>query len=141
MAPLQQFPKLGASACIWRNGQVLLVQRSKPPVGVWALPGGHVELGETTEDAARRELLEETGMTAAIEALVGLYEVIRHDDAGAVTLHYAIACYTGHAAPGEALAASDALSVRWTDPGDLNNFRLAPNVKTAIERARELLNL
>ncbi len=44
---------------------------------------------------ARRELLEETGITAALACFVGLYEVIRHDPSGALAVHYVIACYTG----------------------------------------------
>jgi 8-oxo-dGTP diphosphatase len=141
MSAIQQFPKLGVSACIWRNGLVLLIQRAKPPVGIWALPGGHVEAGETTEDAARRELFEETGMTAKLEALVGVYDVIRRDSSGVLTMHFAIACYTGHANSGEPQAASDALSVRWVDPDRLGDFRLAPNIESAVARARQLLNL
>ncbi len=64
MPDLQQFPRLGASACVWKAGKVLLVQRAKAPVGLWSLPGGQVEWGETALAAAERELLEETGITA-----------------------------------------------------------------------------
>ena len=75
MTGLQQVPKLGVSAAIWRDGKVLLVERAKPPKGIWAFPGGHVELGETLEEAAARELQEETGMTARLQSLLGLYGV------------------------------------------------------------------
>ena len=64
MAGEQQWPKLGVSASIWRDGKVLLVQRAKPPKGIWAFPGGHLEAGETLTEGAARELMEETGMTA-----------------------------------------------------------------------------
>ena len=76
MTALQQLPKLGASACVWKDGKVLLVQRAKPPLGLWSLPGGHVEFGETALAAAERELLEESGVTADLTAFVGLYEII-----------------------------------------------------------------
>ena len=72
MAGEQQWPKLGVSASIWRGGKVLLVQRAKPPRGIWAFPGGHVEAGEKLEEAAARELLEETGMSARFQGLLGL---------------------------------------------------------------------
>ena len=91
MTALQQFPRLGASACVWKEGKVLLVQRAKRPHGLWSLPGGQVEWGETALAAAERELLEETGITADLTAFIGLYEIIRQDP----PFHYAIACYAG----------------------------------------------
>jgi ADP-ribose pyrophosphatase YjhB (NUDIX family) len=141
MTGAQQFPKLGASACVWRDGQVLLIERARPPLGLWSLPGGHVEAGETALDAARRELMEETGITAVLTAFVGLFEVIRHDTSGTLAAHYAIACYTGLAGEGVAVAASDARDLRWVLPGDIGRLPLAPNVKDAILRAQSLLSL
>lgn len=140
MTEAQQRPKLGVSACIWRDGKVLLVERAKPPRGMWAFPGGHVELGESLEQGAARELQEETGLTARFQGLVGLYDVIRRDAAGLVTVHYVIACYLGIAGPGEAVAASDAAATVWADPRDLHRFALAPNIAEAVATAQQLLN-
>lgn len=139
MTSLQQFPRLGVSACIWRDGRVLMVQRAKPPVGIWAFPGGHVEPGETLQEAAARELMEETGMTAEFTALVGLYDVIHRNASGILTTHYVIACYLGLAGPEEPVAASDAKSAGFVDPDRLGGYALAPNIADALKRARELL--
>lgn len=141
MSPPQQFPCFGVSACVWRDGKVLLAQRGKLPAGIWALPGGHVEPGELAVDAARRELLEETGLEADLDTLIGVFDVIRRDAAGLITVHYAIACYGGFAPSGEAKAASDAMAVAWADPLALAAFPLAPQVETAILRARLLLKV
>ena len=135
MTDPQQFPKLGASACVWKDGKVLLVQRAKPPLGLWSLPGGRVEFGETTLAAAERELLEESGVTADLTAFVGLYEVILDKPA----FHYAIACYGGVWRSGEAHASSDALEARWLAPAELDSLDFAPNVREAIARAQTLL--
>ena len=135
MTAVQQLPKLGASACVWKDGKVLLIQRAKPPVGLWSLPGGHVEFGETALAAAERELLEESGVTADLTAFVGLYEIIREKPA----FHYAIACYGGVWRSGEAHASSDALEARWVAPAELDSLDFAPNVREAIARARTLL--
>ena len=140
MAGEQQWPKLGVSASVWRDGKVLLVQRAKPPVGIWAFPGGHVEAGERLEDAAARELAEETGMTARFRGLLGLYDVIRRDANGLLSVHYVIASYVGIAGPEEPVAASDAAAVTWADPDDLSAFTLAPNIADAIVTARKILN-
>jgi ADP-ribose pyrophosphatase YjhB (NUDIX family) len=139
MTDAQQLPKLGVSASVWRDGRVLLVQRAKPPVGIWAFPGGHVEPGERLEEAAARELHEETGMTAHFHGLAGLYDVIRRDAAGLVTVHYVIACFAGLAGPGEPVAASDAMAVAWADPDSLGGYALAPNMPAAIAAARALV--
>jgi 8-oxo-dGTP diphosphatase len=135
----QQFPKLGVSASIWRNGKVLLVERAKGPRGIWAFPGGHVEPGESLEAAAARELMEETGLTFHPQELLGLYEVIRRDGAGQVGAHYVIACYVGHAGPGDPVAGSDAAAVAWVDPAALGSYALAPNIADAVARAKKLL--
>jgi ADP-ribose pyrophosphatase YjhB (NUDIX family) len=137
MTALQQFPRLGASACVWKEGKVLLVQRAKPPRGLWSLPGGQVEWGEPALVAADRELLEETGVTAKLTAFIGLYEIIRQDP----PFHYAIACYGGYWTAGEACASSDALAARWAAPAELNSLEFAPQVRKAISRAQDMLEL
>ena len=113
---------------------MLLIQRAKPPVGLWSLPGGHVEFGETAIAAAARELYEETGVKADLKQLVGLYEVILEKP----PFHYAIACYLGAWLEGEARAASDALNAAWLHPAELHGLDFVPQVREAIARAIEL---
>ena len=137
MTPTQQFPRLGASACVWKDGRVLLVQRAKPPAGLWALPGGHVAFGETALAAANRELREEAGVTANLTAFAGLHEIILKKPG----LHYAVACYCGLWTAGEARPSSDALATRWAHPAELAELALAPKVGEAIARARTLLGI
>lgn len=137
MVPSPQLPRLGASACIWRDGKVLLIQRAKPPVGLWSLPGGHVEFGETALAAAHREVLEETGVTAHLRDLVGLYEIIIPSPA----IHYVIACYCGFWTAGEAMAGSDAMAAQWIHPSELYHLDFVPHVRNAIAQAQILLKL
>ena len=132
MIASQQIPRLGASACVWKNGKVLLIQRENPPAGLWSLPGGHVEIGETALEAAHRELREETGITADLTNVVGLYEISQPN-------HYAITCYCGFWRSGRATATSDALAVKWVHPSGLYHLEFVPNVVDAIARAQVLL--
>jgi 8-oxo-dGTP diphosphatase len=139
MPPAPTFPRLGASACVWRDGRVLIVQRGKPPLaGIWSLPGGAVEPGETAMAAAARELAEETGVTAALERLVDLVDIIRHGADGGLAFHYAVACYTGAWISGEPAAASDAIDARFAEIAELDQLTMTDGTPAIIRRARDL---
>ena len=74
-------PALAVGAIVFKDQQVLLVKRGKPPAkGMWAIPGGSVELGETLKQAAEREVLEETGIRIKAGEPVHSFEVIEHDE-------------------------------------------------------------
>ena len=67
-------PKLVATTLVGNADSVLLIKRSYgAEKGLWAPPGGYVEQGEVVEEAARREVYEETGIEVTIKNLVGLY--------------------------------------------------------------------
>ena len=125
-----------ASACVWRDNKVLLVQRGRPPGdSLWTLPGGRVEPGETELSAAQRELREETGLLADFHGLVGVYEIRMAKS------RFEIHCFAGLARAGEACAMSDARDVRWVSLGEATVLPLAPNTLTAIKAAYQLLSL
>ncbi|MBS7659812.1 MAG: NUDIX hydrolase [Candidatus Bathyarchaeia archaeon] len=64
---------------------VVLIRRANPPYeGFYALPGGFVEYGERVEDAALREMLEETGLEVRLKALIGVYSDPSRDPRGHV---------------------------------------------------------
>lgn len=62
--PAALWPRVGCGVAILRDRKLLLIRRARPPeAGGWSLPGGKVEYGERTLDAARREIAEELGVT------------------------------------------------------------------------------
>ncbi|MDK2825807.1 MAG: 8-oxo-dGTP diphosphatase [Methanolobus sp.] len=76
-------PKLTVDAVIIFNEKIVLIQRKNPPFqGKFALPGGFVDIGETTEEAVVREVLEETGLTIEIVKLLGVYSEPSRDPRG-----------------------------------------------------------
>jgi 8-oxo-dGTP diphosphatase len=67
-------PKVAVTSLVQRDGKVLLVRRgNEPGYGLWSMPGGYVDRGEVVEEAAAREVLEETGLEVAVEGLIGLF--------------------------------------------------------------------
>ena len=91
----------------------VLIERRNPPPG-YALPGGFVDVGETVEQAARREALEETGLTVALKSLLGVYSEPARDP----RLHTVSIVYVGEAR-GEPRAGDDAARIRVTTLDDL----------------------
>ena len=82
--PLPKTPALTIDCAIFDgNDRVLLIRRGNPPFeGVYALPGGFVEIGETVEEACRREVLEEVGIEVGELRLVGVYSDPARDPRG-----------------------------------------------------------
>ncbi len=115
-------PVLAASALVINDGAVLLVKRKyEPYAGLWALPGGHVEPGETTEDAVKREVHEETGITLLDPRLYALVEYILYRDEE-VLYHYAIAVYIATEFEGYLVAGDDAEDVGFFELGEVTRM-------------------
>ncbi len=110
-----------------KSDSVLLIRRGKPPgEGHWSLPGGAQHLGETAEAAARRELLEETGLTAGRLEWLGHADSIQHDAAGRVEYHYTILDFWGHWQHGEPFDGDDASAACFVPRADLARHQLTP---------------
>lgn len=134
------WPRLATSAAIFRGRDVLLGERGKGALaGQWSLPGGHVEPGEAVRDAAVREVLEETGVTAQILGLVDLFEVIRPAGGTTVTWHYVIAVHYGIWRSGEPCAASDCREARFVPLSEIEQLPLTAGAADLIRRAGELI--
>lgn len=140
-----QWPRLAASAAIFREDRVLIGQRGKGAMsGLWSLPGGHVEPGETARAAASREVAEETGVVADILGLVDLHEVIQREGAQdsplqVVSWHYVIAVHYGLWRSGEPVPADDCRDARFVALSELDAFEMTTGAKLLIQRAASLV--
>jgi ADP-ribose pyrophosphatase YjhB (NUDIX family) len=140
MSDEKPYPRIGVSACVWRDGKVLLVERGKEPwKGKWSLPGGSLEFGETVREAARRELAEETGVEADLDKLVDIDDAIMRNAAGAPITHFAIACFTGYWRRGLARAQDDVTRVQWAEIAALDRLDMTPGTAAYIRHAWQLL--
>jgi len=134
-----QAPRLAVSACVWRGDRFLLVERGKEPNrGLWSLPGGSVDFGETLADAAARELREETAVEADLRHLVDVVEAIRHDDMGTPSRHYVIAVLGGPWRAGEPVAGDDAAEAEWLTVDELRHRPVTTGLVAVLEKAARL---
>ena len=105
-----KIPSITTDGIIIKNKKILLIKRKNPPFqGRWALPGGFVEYGETTEDSVVREVFEESGLKTKIHQLAGVYSDPKRDPRG----HTITIVYILDIIGGELKADDDASDVRF----------------------------
>lgn len=120
------------------DDQILLIQRGKDPSkGYWSFPGGAIELGETAQEAARREAREETGLELELMGVATIVDNVTRDDAGQVAYHYVIIDYFARPVSGALRAGSDVSDVRWVRYDDLDTL---PVTEKAGRILQELLD-
>jgi 8-oxo-dGTP diphosphatase len=133
--PLPKTPALTVDCVVFdTRGRVLLIRRKNEPFkGAYALPGGFAEIGEMTEAACRRELLEETGLEVGALRLVGVYSDPKRDPRG----HTVSVVYLTEVPEGVApRAGSDAAGAEWV--ADWRKQQLAFDHTQTLEDAEKL---
>jgi len=128
-------PRVGVGAVVLDGDRVLLARRGRPPsVGKWSIPGGLVHLGERLEDAAIREVKEESGLHVRLLGLCGVIDRVVHEQ-DVVRYHYVIIDYAAECVGGLLEAGSDAAEVRWVAVGDLGQYDCTEGLADMIHRA------
>jgi ADP-ribose pyrophosphatase YjhB (NUDIX family) len=132
-------PRVGVGAVVLHEGRVLLVRRGKPPsVGRWTLPGGLVELGETTVEAVCRELMEECNLAIDVVDVAGTLDRIVRDDEGRVRYHYVLVDYLAHARTDRVVAGSDADECQWVALDGIGELDVTDGLRDMIGKAQAL---
>ena len=132
-------PVVGVGAIILEGDNVLLVERGKEPLkGVWSIPGGALEVGESLAEGVRREAREELGLAVEVGQLVELFERITRDVEGRVEYHYVLADYLCTVTGGTLRASDDAADARWVSRSELAALALTAGTARVIEKAFQL---
>ncbi|MGC8983147.1 MAG: NUDIX hydrolase [Desulfurococcaceae archaeon] len=141
MGSNREYPRhaiAAVGAVLIRDGKILLVKRRYPPgKGKWSVPGGVLEPGEKLVEAARRELLEETGLEAEPRGVLWILNNVVYDENRRVLYHYLIVdvLFDPDTVRGEPKPGSDAEEVAWIDLAEAKSRTdVSRTVKRLIER-------
>ncbi len=127
-------PICSVGAVVIKDGKVLLVKRGvEPNKGVWAIPGGSLKLGETIQEGAEREIMEETGVTIKAGAPVYSFDFFEEDIEGRIRFHYVIVDVIAEYVCGEAKGNDDALEARWVSPFELREMHVSRNTLKILD--------
>ena len=129
-------PIVGVGAVILKNDAVLLVRRGNEPLkGIWSIPGGALEVGESLADGIRREVREEVGLEIEVGEIVEVFERVTRDEQGAVRYHYVLIDFVCRPTGGALAAGDDAGDVRWVAASELATIEVTEGTPAVIEKA------
>lgn len=134
-------PIASVAACVFKGDKILVIKRATPPSqGLWSVPGGMVELGETIQDTARREIQEECGIGIEVGEVFHVANLVVPDEKGLVQFHYVITYILAGYVSGNARPGSDALDIQWATSEELNNLDMNPVVRENMLKAFKIKN-
>jgi 8-oxo-dGTP diphosphatase len=139
-SPVQpSHPQLAVSAAIFRDDKLLLVRRARSPAkGLYSLPGGRVEFGETLHAAVHREVDEETALKIAVIGLAGWREVLPGTTGGG---HYLIMSFAARWVDGEPVLNDELDDFRWVGPDTIGRLKLTGGLPEVVQSAWRLLRV
>jgi ADP-ribose pyrophosphatase len=133
-------PVVAVGAVVFHREKVLLVRRGQDPgEGLWAIPGGGVELGETLQQAAEREIWEETGIRIKAREPVLTFDVIEKGERNRIRYHYVIVDLAADYIDGELRAGDDAAEARWVSRNEARRLPLNETSRRLLQTAFDFL--
>jgi 8-oxo-dGTP diphosphatase len=127
-------PRVAVGAVVFKGDRVLLVRRGRAPAkGLWAIPGGSMELGETLQAAAEREIFEETGIMIRAGEPVLTFDVIETDNDGRIRFHYVIVDMIADYIGGGLHPGDDAAEARWVSAQALNRLNVSSRTRQLLK--------
>lgn len=139
-APPSRAPVAAVGIVCLRENDVLLIRRGAPPfAGEWSLPGGRIEWGERSADAALRELKEETDCDAELLGLIDVIDGVMADPGEPARWHYILIDYAARWTGGTPRGGDDALEARFFTPEEVTALNLWSETRRIIEAARAMV--
>ena len=136
-----QSPLAGASLALFRDNCVLLARRGgQSGFGLWSLPGGLIELGETAEAAALREMQEEVGVRGTIVGLAGHLDIIERTVDG-IRQHYVVLAFAGRWTKGEPRTSPEATECLWADIHRIAGLNMTKGLPDILRKSARLLGI
>ncbi|HUW94963.1 MAG TPA: NUDIX hydrolase [Anaerolineae bacterium] len=135
-------PAPSVGAVVFKGDRVLLVLRGQEPSrGRWSIPGGVMELGETIQETARREVREECGVQIEVGNVVEARDAIVYDEGGRIRFHYVLVDVVARYLDGELTVGSDAEDARWVSKEELPTYDLTKGLLSVLKRCLHRRNL
>ena len=128
------------SVALFSEERVLLILRGREPLkGLWSLPGGRLEAQETHEQAAIREMREETGLSVSNLTFVQQFIPFHMKEGVKIVSNYRLEVFTSLDFSGILSAGDDAAEARWVEFSELPSLPLTPQAEQIIARAHETI--
>ena len=132
-------PIASVAACVLQGDRILVIRRAnQPSQGLWSVPGGMVELEETIQETAKREIREECGIEIDVGEVFQVENLIVPDESGEIQYHYVVTYLLANYLSGKIRPGSDAIGVYWVTSDELSNLDMNPIVRENLLRAFEL---
>lgn len=131
------YPRIGVGVLVQKDDRFLLIKRGQEPSkGVWTVPGGHVELGESLEQTAHREIAEECNIKIDALKLLDIFEFIRYGENNRIRYHYVVIDFLAHYMDGALKAQDDIDEARWLRKEEIGDLNLPEDTLSLLRKAR-----
>ena len=133
-----RYPRVAVGAVVFKQNRILLARRGQAPsLDNWAIPGGKVRLGESLQNAAEREIREETGLVVKAGDPVYTFDHVDLDDDGRIRYHYVIVDLLAEYVSGDIKPGDDVVDARWIAAAELARLKVSPKT---LQLLKELFN-
>ena len=138
----RHFPIIGVGVVVLNNrNEILLIKRgTEPNIGIWTIPGGRQEAGESLATTAHREIEEETGVIIGTPKLIDVVDHIEHNPDGTLLRHYSLIDYAARYLNGKPRAGGDAACAAWVSLAEIDKYITWSETLRIIKKAVMILN-